>query len=191
MANICTTDYKVTGSPEQLKVFFDMLDGLNPNGSHAMLYELADKYKIDYSNRRINVRGEIIDLSDYSDAYIDFTVDSAWTPCTELFEELNEKLFNNELIINWVAVEPGCDIYQIHDPDGVFIECDCCTDISEKFFDGDGYIYEDVDTSINRWCQKMKKSRDQNDEDMIEYINEYDYSDEDVYYLIHVFENVE
>ena len=59
MANICDTQYKVTGEPKAVKDLWNTLQKLGVNGNDISLYLLAEHYGIDYEKKGISVRGYI------------------------------------------------------------------------------------------------------------------------------------
>ena len=52
MANICDTQYKVTGEPKAVKDLWNTLQKLGVNGNDISLYLLAEHYGIDYEKKR-------------------------------------------------------------------------------------------------------------------------------------------
>ena len=97
MANICDTQYQVTGSPKAVKDLWSRLQTLEVNSTDVYLYRLAEHYGIDYEKKGISVRGHIYwaeleenESVDY--CVLSFSVESAWSACDLFFDELNKKL---------------------------------------------------------------------------------------------------
>ena len=57
MANICDTQYKVTGSRKAVADLWNTLQELEVNSNNVYLYLLAEHYGIDYEKKGISVRG--------------------------------------------------------------------------------------------------------------------------------------
>ena len=123
MANTCDTSYKVIGSPKAVKKLWNTLQEMEVNSKNVYLYELAERYGIDYKKKGISVRGFIYwaefeekESDDY--CLLSFDTETAWSACDLFFDELNKAL-GGELSISYREIEPGCDIYFVHD------ECGC------------------------------------------------------------------
>lgn len=112
MANICDTQYKVTGSRKAVADLWNTLQELEVNSNNVYLYLLAEHYGIDYEKKGISVRGHIY-WAEYEEnveddyALLSFDTESAWSSCDLFFEEVNKAL-GDELSISWREVEPGC-----------------------------------------------------------------------------------
>ena len=57
MANICDTQYKVTGSPKAVADLWNTLQELEVNSNNVYLYLLAEHYGIDYEKKGISSSG--------------------------------------------------------------------------------------------------------------------------------------
>ena len=100
MANICDTQYKVTGSRKAVADLWNTLQELEVNSKNVYLYLLAEHYGIDYEKKGISVRGHIYWAEfeenvedDY--ALLSFDTESAWSSCDLFFEEVNKALATN------------------------------------------------------------------------------------------------
>lgn len=124
MANICDTQYKVTGSRKAVADLWNTLQKLEVNSNNVYLYLLAEHYGIDYEKKGISVRGHIY-WAEYEEnveddyALLSFDTESAWSSCDLFFEEVNKAL-DDELSISWREIEPGCDIFYTHDENDFF-----------------------------------------------------------------------
>ena len=109
MANICDTQYKVTGSRKAVADLWNTLQELEVNSNNVYLYLLAEHYGIDYEKKGISVRGHIY-WAEYEEnveddyALLSFDTESAWSSCDLFFEEVNKAL-GDELSISWREVE--------------------------------------------------------------------------------------
>ena len=192
MANTCDTSYKVIGSPKAVKKLWNTLLEMEVNSKNVYLYELAERYGIDYQKKGISVRGFIYwaefeekESDDY--CLLSFDTETAWSACDLFFDELNKAL-GGELSISYREIEPGCDIYFVHDECGWFPEECCVSSSGEPFEESCGDVFSTVKDAINEWCTKMNiEQGERTDAEMLEYISEYDYDDLDTYFYINEF----
>ena len=192
MANTCDTSYKVIGSPKAVKKLWNTLQEMEVNSKNVYLYELAERYGIDYEKKGISVRGFIYwaefeekESDDYS--LLSFDTETAWSACDLFFDELNKAL-GGELSISYREIEPGCDIYFVHDECGWFPEECCVSSSGEPFEESCGDVFSTVKDAINEWCTKMNiEQGERTDAEMLEYISEFEYDDLDTYFYINEF----
>ena len=192
MANTCDTSYKVIGSPKAVKKLWNTLKEMEVNSKNVYLYELAERYGIDYQKKGISVRGFIYwaefeekESDDY--CLLSFDTETAWSACDLFFYELNKAL-GGELSISYREIEPGCDIYFVHDECGWFPEECCVSSSGEPFEESCSDVFSTVKDAINEWCTKMNiEQGERTDAEMLEYISEYDYDDLDTYFYINEF----
>ena len=190
MANLATTTYKVTGSHKAVSNLWTAFQSMNVNTKNIWLDELAKYYDIDYETKHISVRGHIY-FAEYEEdngyALLSFETETAWDACNELFEEINRKL-GNELSISYRVCECGCEVYYVHDEANSFPEDACVSSYGEPFDDVCDDIYNTVSDAIKEWCTKMGIERgERTEEEMMEYINEYEYENDDTYFYIRTF----
>ena len=192
MANTCDTSYKVIGSPKAVKKLWNTLQEMEVNSKNVYLYELAERYGIDYEKKGVSVRGFIYwaefeekESDDY--CLLSFDTETAWSACDLFFDELNKAL-GGELSISYREIESGCDIYFVHDECGWFPEECCVSSSGEPFEESCGDVFSTVKDAINEWCTKMNiEQGERTDAEMLEYISEYDYDDLDTYFYINEF----
>ena len=192
MANTCDTSYKVIGSPKAVKKLWNTLQEMEVNSKNVYLYELAERYGIDYQKKGFSVRGFIYwaefeekESDDY--CLLSFDTETAWSACDLFFDELNKAL-GGELSISYREIEPGCDIYFVHDECGWFPEECCVSSSGEPFEESCGDVFSTVKDAINEWCTKMNiEQGERTDAEMLEYISEYEYDDLDTYFYINEF----
>ena len=192
MANTCDTSYKVIGSPKAVKKLWNTLQEMEVNSKNVYLYELAERYGIDYKKKGISVRGFIYwaefeekESDDY--CLLSFDTETAWSACDLFFDELNKAL-GGELSISYREIEPGCDIYFVHDECGWFPEECCVSSSREPFEESCVDVFSTVKDAINEWCTKMNiEQGERTDAEMLEYISEYEYDDLDTYFYINEF----
>lgn len=192
MANTCDTSYKVIGSPKAVKKLWNTLQEMEVNSKNVYLYELAERYGIDYEKKGISVRGFIYwaefeekESDDY--CLLSFDTETAWSACDLFFDELNKAL-GGELSISYREIESGCDIYFVHDECGWFPEECCVSSSGEPFEESCSDVFSTVKDAINEWCTKMNiEQGERTDAEMLEYISEYDYDDLDTYFYINEF----
>ena len=193
MANTCFTIYKITGINGQNEAYNKLVSALAELKGERFpwLGTLATELGLDWEKMRLPVRGNIIHWEDEDSPWhygniLTLEVESAWTPCIELFDSINEHL-GGELSISWRAEEPGCDLYWKHDEGGFFDEDVFCVDADGDVFES--FYAPDLQDVIDAWCSVMKYDcADKSDNEMREIIENWEYENEDIYFNIHEFE---
>jgi hypothetical protein len=190
MANLATTEYKITGTQNAVKNLWTALENLNVNKEDVYLDSLAEYYKIDYEKKCIGVRGHIY-WAEYeedpnNDYYLlSFETETAWDACNELFDVIND-ILQNELSISYRLCESGCEIYHVHD-EGSFFPEKVAVCSNGELFEDDSWesFYLTLKDAINKWCEKMNIQQDnRTDEEMMDFINNYEYDNDDTYFSI-------
>ena len=190
MANQATTTYKVTGTRKAVSDLWNTLQSMNVNTKNIWLDDLAKFYGIDYEAKHISVRGHIY-WAEYEEdedhALLSFETETAWDACNELFGEINHLLWD-ELEISYRVVECGCEAYYVHDEGNYFPEEACVSSYGEPFEDACDDVYDTIADAIKEWCSKMNiEQGERTDEEMMDFINEYDYEDDETYFYIRTF----
>ena len=192
MANQATTTYKVTGTRKAVNDLWSTLQKMEVNSKNIWLYQLAEHYGIDYEAKQICVRGHIY-WAEYeedpaNDYYLlSFETETAWDACNELFNEINHLLWD-ELSISYRVCECGCEVYYVHDEGSFFPEEVAVSSSGEPFEDACDDIYTTLKDAINEWCEKMNVQQGQRtDEEMMDFINDYEYENDDTYFYIRQF----
>ena len=190
MANQATTTYKVTGSRKAVNDLWNTLQKMEVNSKDIWLYQLAEHYGIDYEARQISVRGHIY-WAEYEEApandyyLLSFETETAWDACNELFEAINH-ILQDELSISYRVCECGCEVYYTHDEGDFFPEECCVSSYGKPFQDACDDVYETVEDAIKEWVSKTGVEQgERTQEQMVDFINEYD--DEDTYFYIRLF----
>ena len=192
MANQATTTYKVTGTRKAVSDLWNTLQSMNVNTKNIWLDDLAKFYGIDYEAKHISVRGHIYwaeyEEEEENDKFLlSFSTESAWDACNDLFEEINHLLWD-ELSISYRVCECGCEVYYVHDEGNYFPEEACVSSYGEPFEDAFDDVYETIADAIKEWCSKMNiEQGERTDEEMMNFINEYDYEDDETYFYIRTF----
>lgn len=192
MANQATTTYKVTGTRKAVSDLWNTLQSMNVNTKNIWLDDLAKFYGIDYEAKHISVRGHIYwaeyEEEEENDKFLlSLSTESAWDACNDLFEEINHLLWD-ELSISYRVCECGCEVYYVHDEGNYFPEEACVSSYGEPFEDACDDVYETIADAIKEWCSKMNiEQGERTDEEMMDFINEYDYEDEETYFYIRTF----
>ncbi len=193
MANTATTTYKVTGSRKAVNDLWNTLQQMEVNSKNVWLGDLAEHYGIDYEKRQICVRGHIyyadMEACKETESYfLTIETETAWSGCHDLFHAINRKL-KGELSISYRETESGCDIYYVHDEGDFFTE-ECCVNSSGEPFDDAFYdVYSTIADAISEWCDKTGiEQGERTQEEMLDFINGYEYENEDTYFYINIFE---
>ena len=192
MANQATTTYKVTGSRKAVNDLWNTRQKMEVNSKDIWLYQLAEHYGIDYEARQISVRGHIY-WAEYEEApandyyLLSFETETAWDACNELFEAINH-ILQDELSISYRVCECGCEVYYTHDEGDFFPEECCVSSYGKPFQDACDDVYETVEDAIKEWVSKTGVEQgERTQEQMVDFINEYEYDDEDTYFYIRLF----
>lgn len=162
-------------------------------GTKSQLDEIENKVLLNNTtsgNNLFNVSGYFVDLG-YTDDAIILSVDeeNIWESCFNDLKELNETEFNNELIISMRVIDESYKDFFIHDDAGFFTE-DVVISSSGIFEDNFCEPFS-VKDAIMMWCDIMDKEQgNRTDDEMISYINNYDYDDEDDTLKIYKFEKI-
>lgn len=194
MANQATTLYRIcnaeqgTETSNAVRDLWNTLQSMNVNTKNIWLNDLAKYFGIDYEAKGISVRGHIYWAEyDEEEDLLSLETESAWDR-SELIEEINHVL-GDVLSVSFRVCECGCEVYYVHDEGDFFTEeCVVCSDgtpFDEAFDDP----FDTVKDAINEWCEKMNiKQGERTDEEMVDFINEYDkYDDDCTYFYIHTF----
>ncbi len=151
----------------------------------SVLQTLLNELGIDYKGRNISVRGSIYyHEQDEEVNVLTICTESAWTPTVELFDAIAELFGEDEVSVSYMAVEVGCEVFQIRDC-GEFFPYDCLVSYSgEPFGDGAEEPYESVYDAINFFCEQMHIDRDgRSDEEMRQFIEDYEFPDDTFFYI--------
>ena len=133
MPNWCYTNYKVTGDEEELKDLYEKMDSLN-NMEESLIQNGFGKNwlgnlvtLLDGDWEKIRCRGAITWV-EMEDDILKFDTETAWVDMRETIDFLQEKY--PSLIFSYIAEEPGCEYFVIHDPLGdQFTEKYCVDDM--------------------------------------------------------------
>lgn len=191
MANTCDTQYKITGERKAIADLWNTINGLNVNQKDVWLCDVAKHYGIDYEQMGISVRGHIY-WAEYEEdddyALLSFDTETAWAACNDFFDALNEK-FDGAFSISYREIECGCGIFCVHDEGEHFPEECCVSAYGEPFEAMNEEPFDTVADAIKVWCEKTGIKRDErSDEDMLEYIAQYEYKDDKTFFFINKFE---
>lgn len=194
MANLATTLFKVCGTRKAASDLWTTLQTLGVNDKNIWLGDLAEHYGIDYKEKHIMVRGHIYwaeyEEDEENDMYVvSLETETAWSEPNEIFEEISALLWY-DLQINYRVIECGCDLFHVHRESAFdFFPEECCvSSYGAPFDEACEDVYETVGDAIKVWCEKMNVSQDgRTEEEMMDFINDYEYEDDDTYFYIHPF----
>jgi hypothetical protein len=192
MANIATTTYKITGPNKDLNKLWDTLTKLGINQQPVYLDTLGDEYKIEYCRLHLHVRGSIrwgVRFDVPGEDSITLETESAWDACNDFFEYMNLFVFDDSLKISYRVCECGNGIYYVHD-EGYWFPEECCVSCSDEPFDGKiDEPFNTFESAIRYWldCMNLSWPVGKTTEEMLDYIKNYDYKNDDVYFYINQF----
>ncbi|MCF0114076.1 MAG: hypothetical protein HUJ56_01895 [Erysipelotrichaceae bacterium] len=192
MANICNTDYIITGSPIAMETLYDCIVELDKknNGRPIWYGDMCEELDIDREKLvGVSTAGSIT-FFEKDDEVLTLVAESKWSSCNLFWDEVNHKL-DDELSISFREIEPGMGIYNVHDEGGYFDE-QCCVDSQgEPFEEHWNDVYTYTQDAVDEWCRCMGKEQgDRSLDEMINYINTYEYNEEDTYFYINEFEEI-
>ena len=101
-------------------------------------------------------------------------------------------MLGDTLSISYQEVEPGCEIFCVHDEGDYFPDV-CIAYMGGEPFDGHcEEPFRSLSDAINYWCKAVGEVRDKSlsEREYIDYINNYKYEDGDTYFRIYEFEEV-
>lgn len=194
MANIATTTFKVLGSRKAVNDLWATLQQMEVNSKKIWLGDLARHYGIDYEARHIMVRGSIY-WAEYEedpsrDCYLlSFETESAWNEPDELFQEIKHLLWD-ELEINYRVTECGCEVFHVHQESGYdFFPEECCvSSYGTPFDEVCEEMFDTISDAVREWCTRMGiEQGERTNDEMVEFINGYEYDDAETYFYIHPF----
>lgn len=193
MANICDTTYQMLGSKKSIESLWKVLSEMEVNTKNLWLGDIAEHCGIDYKELKYDVRGEIY-FAAYSDLeqedyMMEIKTSSKWTGCHEIMRAIIEKAGGEDISVSYMEVEPGCEIYVIHDEQNL-LPYECYVTASGIFEECEGE-YNSIDSAIETWVKITKNERLADNDRMLELIEENNDSEDcDNYFSIHPFEYV-
>lgn len=162
-------------------------------GSKSQLDEIENKVLLNNTtseNNLFHVGNYFVDLG-YSDDAILLSVDeeNIYESCYDDLKDLNETEFNNELIISMRVIDDSYKDFLIHDDVDFFTEDAVMS--SFGIFEDNFYEPFLVKDAIMMWCDIMNQEQgNRTDDEMISYINNYNYDDEDDAFKIYKFKKI-
>ncbi len=118
---------------------------------------------------------------------LSFDTESAWSACEEFFDELN-KVLGGELSISYREMRMWMRHFLCPRRARLLPEECCVSSSGEPFEDACEDIFDTCQDAIAKWCEKMGISQgDRTDDEMVDFINGYEYENEDTYYYINKF----
>lgn len=192
MANIATTTYKITGPNKDLNKLWDILTKLGISKQPIYLDTLGDELKIEYTRLQLPIRGSIrwgVRFDIPGEDSITLETETAWDACNAFFWYMNLFVFEDRLKISYRVCECGNNVYYVHD-EGCWFPEECCVTCSDgPFEEKTDEPFNTVKSAIFYWLDHVGllwpigKTPDE----MLEYIQNYDYKNDDVYFYINQF----
>lgn len=184
--NFIETTYKISGDTISLTHLWNGLKSINATNEYVDLNNLKHWFEIE----DMDISGDITfcdveyDMSN-NITMITITTESYDKVSHNIFNEINF-MFNKKLKISFVEVS-GENCYKHNE--GAYPH-ECCVLADGSPFD---LLFYDpiltIDDAIDYWFKKMKLNKlNKTQKELVEYINNYQYEDEDVTYYIGVFQ---
>ena len=123
MPNWCYTDFVFEGEKKQIETLYEFLDdstsrkGLTNGFGNSWMGNIPYRLGLDYNFYQC--RGTVANLELFDEGSIHLETETAWAPMTEVFDLVIKTLKLVSIKYAYRATEPGCELYQIHDPDSL------------------------------------------------------------------------
>lgn len=174
MPNICNTSCSITGEKTAITHLWNILQKLEVSSCQVQLIEFAEALGIDYKQRNLYMRGGIwdaqvnLEVSDETAVLYIYT-ETAWYACHEFFFCMGEAI-ESELTISYMEIEPGCEIYSIHDENDSFDYVCYVAACGDRFPEAEG-PYATIEEAVDCWCEIMEVAQgSRTEEEMTEFI---------------------
>lgn len=183
MPNWTSTNYVIEGNKKTLQKIHEAIkhptvkEGGDSNWEGNVLYTLNP----DWDEKQYRYMRGFIGEANMIDDTLRISADEAW--CVTNFSDALADLFD-DIVIYWIAEEPGMEIYQTNDRDGKYFSdryfVDTCIEgvYSSEYFQQEDAAY--------RWLSEITKGKIKNKEDMDAFNTANE--DTDDYIYIHEFE---
>jgi hypothetical protein len=184
MANICSTEYKISGETKYVEMFHNLLNHLGAYQHSLPLNKLSE-----YFNLNQKFGGHIVDVSfDKNEKILTIRTETPWRGQHLLFHIINI-LYGEHFYISYREIEEGCEVFNVYNEDYMFYDEECVVYANGELFD---YFWEEyfdtIDDAISYWCEKMNfDNTTKTADEMINYINNYQYDEEETYFRIYEF----
>jgi len=179
MANICCTNFCITGEHDELQSAYNLLSSVEKNrkpGKSCWLGDIvnalgydAEKYDCVGTFENVQFYGEVLSLD----------TDTAWVPMLDPFELLKKKFRHIEIFFK--AEEEGCgvfiknDAYGIHFPEDYYVKAY----INGNYYDEYCITYNEmlkcVQDITGKEVKSIEEARDLEFPDVNDYLNVYTY----------------
>ena len=189
MANYCDSDYRITGSAEELDALYNLmllLEKEKENGN--WVGHIVNALNNNEIPEHLYVRGWWDSLERQEDC-IYFHLESAWEPLIEAWDFIASKF--DTLAVWFSGEEPGCEVFE-HRPyweKGWFTDCYAVDLLVPDDGEGRTEYFPDIDSAF-RFIENYTDSNIITAED-VEVINlVWQEKDEDAYLYLHEFREV-
>lgn len=180
MANCCDTQYVFYGKNESVRKLYDFLSELDKkvkkegvvikksDGSertyHCLNYYLIQEALNIPEDLMANGRGDVVEIQDFitrkdGQAYFELVMSDGWSAYPEIWENILERRFTKDIKLAYKAEEPGCEVFFIEDPDGLFfkekylVDAYLGEDSEWEYFTSEKDCYRYSAEKIGRYCE--------------------------------------
>jgi hypothetical protein len=140
MPNWCYTQFIFRGNKTEIEDFHAKIiewtshgnprsgcSGFGPKWLGNILYGVGLEDRIDADEDRIRCRGTLnyiddVEVLSYDEATFYIDTETAWVPMGIMWRETIAALKYETIGFSYMAEEPGCELYEIYDPYGDFVE---------------------------------------------------------------------
>jgi hypothetical protein len=130
---------------------------------------------------KVHCRGEWSCL-EMNDNIITFCTETAWSPCTEVFDLIKSQFPSIEIF--YLSTEPGCELFETNDAEGRFFPeryiVDLCTTDGEYRTE----YFEELEDAL-KWIEKMTDRKVSSEEEVEVLDSQLASENEDAFCYLH------
>lgn len=123
MPNWCMTEYAITGDEQEVKALYELMTELDEREEPLVKSDFGTTWlgclvqALGGNWEEVRCRGSWNNL-EFFDDYLSFMTETAWVPCNETFDLIRKRFPSLEYY--YQAEEPGYNLYETNDMEGVF-----------------------------------------------------------------------
>ena len=192
MPNWCSQDVVAVGDAQEVKSLYELMKELEElpqsrvdNGfGKRWMGNLVDAIGADWHD--VGCRGSWSDLQ-HLEGRLDFFVDSAWAPLTEVFDLIEEKF--QSVKVYYYAEEPGCGIFCSNDDSGKYFPSRFVVDINLEDASFEEEYFETLEDALE-WISQKAGEEIRSEEELKAFASKLQDHDDEFYCYIHQIEAV-
>jgi hypothetical protein len=168
MPNWNVTECAVEGSEKEVSELYQLMVKLQSMKEPAVKNGFGTTWlgclveALGSSWQEVSCRGEWSCL-ELNNGIITFSTESAWSPCTEVFDLIMQKFPSIQLY--YFSEEPGCELYETNDAEGRFFPYRYVVEICTVDEDSMTEYFEDLESALE-WIEKQTGQKAENAQDV-------------------------